>query len=790
MATREQDLIEANNRGLLKGEIKIKFDKAVKLGLIKFPADTATAPADKAPPATEQSYMQQAQQIPGAIGEMFTGNERATDQTRELPELFGSSILTGEDFGDSAAITPALLTATDPNEIVSIITSKMPNIGVTYNKDGQGNVYPVLRNNETGAVAQVNRPGVSALDVIQGLGIASLFTPATGAGLGMGALKATGAVMGATGATSAANEAYQASQGGDFSAQNVALDTITGGIGEGIPQLIRGRGQSAQASSDVAQQNFADAEAARMGGPLSPEALQAQLNDSGRAIVNAVEGKPKNQGTLITEATQNINPDQRMLRSAADLGVLDDLSPADSSTNQPFIEIVAALESVIGSQGSAKRKVLTEKMSQNADDLITEFGGSIDKAEVSDRFSQKMAASIKSLGSEAEVYYDDIVSSIPVAHPVNANGLINMLEAKAKQLGGENELSELDTRILRMARKTGGPTYALLDSERKKIGQTIGKVSGPYDKEETSSLKAMYSALTDTQEKALIDLNPELGNKWSIAKNLWSQKATLQENSVKLLGKELTGSVMTRAGSAVKSLGSGNFKAFDELISQLPKNDRKEIVMTALNDVFTAGSRKEQSFSAPGFVDWMGSLQRNKAARNRLYKNMDKQSVTRLHNLYRVAKGMRRTSSNLITTGKISDFLKNFGKVDGTVSRLYQVGTRVAAAEGVTTAAGLPGAGAVGVLAGSLSKDAATDPITKLADNLLSSPEFLRAAQMTAGNNAGSAKALALANAALAKSERAQRWVRALPPNVITRIGEVGIMTYLSEEPALQQEQQ
>ena len=60
--------------------------------------------------------------IIGSIGEFFTGSDRATPQTEALPELQESGLLSGESLGLTAAITPALLTATDPNEISNIIT--------------------------------------------------------------------------------------------------------------------------------------------------------------------------------------------------------------------------------------------------------------------------------------------------------------------------------------------------------------------------------------------------------------------------------------------------------------------------------------------------------------------------------------------------------------------------------------------------------------------------------------------------------------------------------------------
>ena len=91
------------------------------------------------------------QQEPGIIdqiGEMFTGSRRATPQTEALPEIqeLGFENLAGA--GNklaAAALTPAILSTTNTDEIVKIITSNIPDIGVTYNKDAQGNIFIMLK---------------------------------------------------------------------------------------------------------------------------------------------------------------------------------------------------------------------------------------------------------------------------------------------------------------------------------------------------------------------------------------------------------------------------------------------------------------------------------------------------------------------------------------------------------------------------------------------------------------------------------------------------------------------
>ncbi len=151
-----------------------------------------------------------------SIGDFFTGKLRATQQQKELPELQDSGILSSEDGVKVAAVTPALLTATDPNEIAKIVSGNFPNVGVSYNKDNQGNVYPVLVNNETGAATIINKPGVSAFDWLQGIGISAALAPTSTAAT-------IPAIVGKAVAGESALQGIQSVSGGDFDAEDVAI---------------------------------------------------------------------------------------------------------------------------------------------------------------------------------------------------------------------------------------------------------------------------------------------------------------------------------------------------------------------------------------------------------------------------------------------------------------------------------------------------------------------------------------------------------------------------------------
>ena len=180
-----------------------------------------------------QPAPQQEQGFLYSIGEFFTGSDRETRATQELPEVGQGGLLFGEDSATTAAITPALLTATNPEEMAQILQSGFESIGIT--SDEKGNL--IANNNKTGAKVVLNKPGVSQIDILQGLGIAAAVTPA---GRVAGALK----VGGAAGATSAGIEALQALSGGEFDASQVAIDTVTAGVLDKAFEVAKASGRS------------------------------------------------------------------------------------------------------------------------------------------------------------------------------------------------------------------------------------------------------------------------------------------------------------------------------------------------------------------------------------------------------------------------------------------------------------------------------------------------------------------------------------------------------------------
>ena len=292
-----------------------------------------------------------------SIGEFFTGNDRETDATRDLPEIGQGGLLFGEDKAKAAAITPALLTATNPEEMGKILNSNFSNIGVTSDK--KGNLF--ARNNTTGASVVLNKPGVSQIDILQGLGIAAAFTPA---GRVTGALKTAGTA----GATSAGVEALQSLSGGDFDASQVVIDAVTAGVLDKAFDVAKATGRSIK---DVLRKDT----------NIDPDQILKSFDSQGTRSRAFQKGEPKVSDAIesIQKASQpDLTPDAlQRIRRAEGQGV--QLSKAEAVRDFGSAEAEQTLLKSVSQEGEAARAFKDTQQGQlkDAANAFTEkFGGS------------------------------------------------------------------------------------------------------------------------------------------------------------------------------------------------------------------------------------------------------------------------------------------------------------------------------------------------------------------------------------------------------------------------------
>jgi hypothetical protein len=175
---------------------------------------------------------------------MEPGTSRAA---QELPELASLGAGVSQFVPDPEGIdfkgfpqAMAMVTMTDPNEIAKMMQDSFPEtVGIQWAPDGT----MIIRNVKTGAAALLNRPGISAMDVSQLLGLSAAYFPAGKVITKMAS--ATGRVLAGIGASTGTEyglQQFQEQVGGQFDALDVALSGALGPLAElGRPLITLGQ---------------------------------------------------------------------------------------------------------------------------------------------------------------------------------------------------------------------------------------------------------------------------------------------------------------------------------------------------------------------------------------------------------------------------------------------------------------------------------------------------------------------------------------------------------------------
>lgn len=721
-----------------------------------------------------QNYQPQERSIIQSVADVFTGNDRQTEDIAQLDEVTGAPEFGGvSQFGDMPLIEslvqlyekglsmPAFksaagfLTTSDPKEQMQIIKSNYPD--AQFRQDAKGNIIVGL---ESGEYA-LNSPGLSTSDITKLVTDIAAFTPAGRAATVAGA-------AGKSAVTQAAMEAAGAGTGGEFNTGDVAIAAATGGLAkkaeEAFGNLVK---QSGQRAEDLSKDAI-NAQTGKIMNPLSQERQTASLTEQ---LAKQSEARFRQDPSKIAG---EVIPDTEVIQAAERLGVDESLTPGMVSKSAAYKDIEGALRAKGASDISRQAEDAILKTSQAADDLITDFGGTIDKAGLSEELKSRTSQVITDLDDQVTKAYDNVNKLVAPTHKVEMSDVFVELQQQAEDLGGAKFLEPFERRILSIAESN--PSYALIDKERKKIGAALHKKQGAYKDMDTGRLKRMYGLLTDAQGASLSD---DALNAWNVAKGLTSQRKQLEDQSIQMFGKDLSGAFMPKFGNAVKKLQTSDYKDFDKLIKAIPDREMRERAMiSALNDVFVQGSRKEKSMNIPGFVDWYESIRRQPALMKRIDENLPAGSADRLKDLFTVSKAMRDANSRVIKTGVASETLSGLDKAQGMFSKLYDVTKQVAAAEGAGSLMGAPGAGTIAVATNAMMSRA-KDPLAVSADRLISSPEFKRLAIQMGKDNFNVTQATAAAERALRKSEKYKRWLDRLPSENKRAVLKGGLISYL-----------
>lgn len=463
--------------------------------------------------------------------------------------------------------------------------------------------------------------------------------------------------------------------------------------------------------------------------------------------------------------------DPEFYRAADELNLDTEPLASYASQNPQYRGVEQGLAAIPESALNAQGKAFVANLSQKADGLIEQYGGTTDKGALSDEFRADSLSTVEDLANQADALYDKLDMAIAKNTRVEAPSTISMLDEVADDFGGYDNMPKVYQDMY--ARLSGDelPTFAQVDFARREIGQALNKRSGQFKDAESGALKRIYANLRKDQD--LIADQQGVSDISNSANALVRQRKQIEDNLVKLLGKDFSKDVSVGAGRAIKGLTKGELSKWDNMISKLPKESRQRVVATALNDIFAGSGSNQKAFSTNNFTKFYEDLNRNKAAKTRLFKELPKQARTDLDNLYKISKGVDTALKDKIPTGMVSRF---FEPNNGFMRKL------------LGKSAGMLATAKGGVLAGDIVTEvlSGSGNRAKSTSDMLASPKFQQIIRqaVSEGVQEGSKKSKLLdkAEKSFMQSKQYKKWADKLEPSDKQILASQGIISYLFTE--------
>lgn len=714
--------------------------------------------------------------ILGGIKEQITGEMRSTEETQTLPEWTAMPELNKLDLSGIKTAAGTFF-ANDPQEVAQIILANNPNIKIRQDEKGNFIFRSAMDNKE-----YAYPPGLSIGDIPKAVGQTLAFAR-TGAGkLWQQAAKSA--------AVQAGMEGVQAATGGEFNPEQVALAGVAPVVFEGAKQGLKQvvlpaakkaittlRPQAAQTIQTVKQAPIQQAvqqaaplvqKAGQTADNVAPiaqaadtapvqQAVQAvdnvpvqqtqpnlmtgeQLATTTKKAVDGVFGKTKATAVLAEQAA----PDPKVVAAANRIGVAEYLQPDHVTTNQAFRELSQAVKSVPGSQARQVEMQNLTVVGQKADDLITKIGGTTDVSTLSQSVKDELAQTVSALTKQADDAYTSLRKNISAQTRGNADDTLAFVNQRAIDLDGSKNLSSLEQMViskLSPKKMSDGsvkyPTYALIDDVRRDVG-AAARQAGPFADADTGLAKQLYKLLDNDQFK--IAEAAGQGAQYKVAASLVKAYKGFQDDMTALFGKQLDQSLVGKLESATVALSKGDSQKLAKIIKVIPQPMRERVVASSLNTAFGKATQNG-SLNFNTFANWYEGLLQNKQSYSTLMSNLPKDARKQLSDWYRVSNSIRKATRERITTGRIQAVQQQLQDADTLISNVYSVAKRAAVGiplEAATTSVGMPGAGIASGLTAALTKGRPN--ILKAADNLITSPEFVKMASEVAKNKTPSPK--------------------------------------------------
>ena len=476
-----------------------------------------------------------------------------------------------------------------------------------------------------------------------------------------------------------------------------------------------------------------------------------------------------------------VKADPKFFLAADELGISTEPLASFASKNPQFRDVSGALQKVPGSVLDVQARSFINETSQVADNLITQYGGTLDKAQLGLDFKANSLKTVDDLFDQADEAYSSLRQVLPEESRFNPAATVEFLEQLQRQDKLSPKLSSMLKKLKPRVKETRGkvtvnpatgartstgvtetinPTLGRIDLTRKEIGQAVGKGSGQFKDVEKGLNKALYARLSRDMDNIATTSGGDALAISDTAKGLVKQRKQVEDNLVTLLGKDLNQALNVNVSGVVKNLQKGEIDKFNHIVNAIPKEKRGEVVLSAMNDVFKGTGVNQAQLSPTAFTKWYQTINRSPAAKKALFDVLPPDSKKSIDNLFEVSRGISRALGQTTPTGRINamfnpetGFIRKM--VGGSLPRMvaFATGSPVAAFATDATANFLR----------------QTTDGAKAASDLMGTAQFQNIIRQSVkdgvidGNNAS--KKLLDAESKLIKSKKYQKWVDTLTDN-------------------------
>lgn len=650
-----------------------------------------------------------------AVGEMITGNERATPETQSLPDWMQMPSL-GLSGGWNAFKTVAGSTFAAPDEIAQMVQSNIPGAGVR--QDAKGNyIFKDPQDGQEYAMA----PGFTASD----LGRVATALPLMAMPIGKGIAQAVG--IGA--ATQAGIEGSQALAGGSFDPAQVALAGATMGAFKGAGNVVGALKAAknpisvADVVGDTASKGISMVEPAPLMGGEDLAKLARKAGDGGFGSSKATE-----------ELAQQARPNAQLAEDAALLKA--EISPEYLAASTSYKQIAEALKSAPASLSKNNKINSSASLAEAADNTLKEVGAVGNYGGKNAAVKGAVRKNISDLKAAEDVAYKEIASLVPANTPIKTNKTLEFLNKKLADGNGDiGVLSALEKDVYqRLTPKATTPTegltvrpfktFALFDTTRKLVGKA--NKNPIYADADEGIAKNLYSLMMDDYKAALEPLGHVA--KLEAANATTVLRKGFEKESQSLFGKKLATNMFAQVKKATKGLATGADEDYVNVMKAIPEEYRKDAAVDGLRLMFGKAS-KDGMLNTSNFHTFWEATKANPRSFTALASNLPSGLVKKLDGIARLSKSIatpvrgesaevvrqRLVGANTITE-KLGEAASNFSARAG--------------AETITRALNWSTLGSVWLLQKLLTKKPGA--AFEALDKLLASPEFLATARKLA----------------------------------------------------------